>query len=516
MKKSLLTLCAAALALSTQAETTTFMAQGAPKVLCPNADNSTLIQIPAGFVTGISTGKGGAYSPKNVQAKAIVSELVMIEEVPITKTGTSRDDCNHVFAGSYQWFWNRIIRITPAAGVTVTKIEIQENALNGGNYAYGIVTPREDKITGSAWNYGEYDIQELFKTAIDPVRTQVWEGSSDNAVCVANTCNDLLGQGTTTNHANFIAITTTGTPAQVALPACSVEEGVIAKSQKLELSCPTEGAKIYYTVTYGTETQLPTTESTLYTGPITLEQDAIVRAIAVKDGLANSFPIYKEYYVVPDFAETAVFNFNDYTSLKDSEGKTIPEYNAYPIVDTEVSTGTTQNCAITIENPICDKEIVYYNDPDATANTNVCLSNTFGGVVELRPLNNSIMVFSAPSDYYISAVYFEASIKEGFTINPQSEEAAKWEYKESLWNHSHQVWRTESKECYEIKINGKSSNYVDRATVVYSPVNASVSGIAVDNDAPVEYFNLQGIRVANPTNGIFIKRQGCKATKVIL
>ena len=37
-----------------------------------------------------------------------------------------------------------------------------------------------------------------------------------------------------------------------------------------------------------------------------------------------------------------------------------------------------------------------------------------------------------------------------------------------------------------------------------------------DNNAPVEYYNLQGVRVANPENGMFIKRQGAKAYKVAL
>lgn len=37
---------------------------------------------------------------------------------------------------------------------------------------------------------------------------------------------------------------------------------------------------------------------------------------------------------------------------------------------------------------------------------------------------------------------------------------------------------------------------------------------AEDADAPVEYFNLQGIRVDNPAHGIFIKRQGNKTSKV--
>ncbi len=48
---------------------------------------------------------------------------------------------------------------------------------------------------------------------------------------------------------------------------------------------------------------------------------------------------------------------------------------------------------------------------------------------------------------------------------------------------------------------------------------AGVEDIYVEPDysnAPVEYFNLQGIRVANPENGIFIRRQGNKATKVRL
>lgn len=37
-----------------------------------------------------------------------------------------------------------------------------------------------------------------------------------------------------------------------------------------------------------------------------------------------------------------------------------------------------------------------------------------------------------------------------------------------------------------------------------------------DNEnAPVEYYNLQGVKVASPENGIFIKKQGSKATKVI-
>lgn len=43
-----------------------------------------------------------------------------------------------------------------------------------------------------------------------------------------------------------------------------------------------------------------------------------------------------------------------------------------------------------------------------------------------------------------------------------------------------------------------------------------IEGITVNNRVPVEYFNLQGVRVANPENGVFIRRQGSKVSKVFV
>lgn len=45
---------------------------------------------------------------------------------------------------------------------------------------------------------------------------------------------------------------------------------------------------------------------------------------------------------------------------------------------------------------------------------------------------------------------------------------------------------------------------------------AAVNEISIDNNAPVEFFNLNGIRVDNPENGIFIRKQGGDVKKVIL
>jgi hypothetical protein len=43
-----------------------------------------------------------------------------------------------------------------------------------------------------------------------------------------------------------------------------------------------------------------------------------------------------------------------------------------------------------------------------------------------------------------------------------------------------------------------------------------ISDINVNENAPVEYFNLQGVRVNNPENGIYIRRQGQKVQKVVV
>ena len=48
------------------------------------------------------------------------------------------------------------------------------------------------------------------------------------------------------------------------------------------------------------------------------------------------------------------------------------------------------------------------------------------------------------------------------------------------------------------------------------PDAAGVDDIVVDENAPAEYFNLQGVRVANPENGLYIVRQGNKVTKQII
>lgn len=57
---------------------------------------------------------------------------------------------------------------------------------------------------------------------------------------------------------------------------------------------------------------------------------------------------------------------------------------------------------------------------------------------------------------------------------------------------------------------------IDEVVVIAKKSADAVESIVVDENAPVEYYNLQGVRVANPTNGLYIVRQGNKVSKQLV
>lgn len=67
-------------------------------------------------------------------------------------------------------------------------------------------------------------------------------------------------------------------------------------------------------------------------------------------------------------------------------------------------------------------------------------------------------------------------------------------------------------------MNVAAKTFFGKVTVKYE-VGAGVEEIGVssdDSDAEAVYYNLQGVRVANPSNGIFIKVKGSKSEKVLV
>ena len=68
-------------------------------------------------------------------------------------------------------------------------------------------------------------------------------------------------------------------------------------------------------------------------------------------------------------------------------------------------------------------------------------------------------------------------------------------------------WKCEKGDCtIEVNLANNTMKIVEFT---------GIENIGVDN-APVEYYNLQGVKVENPSNGIYIKVQGSKASKVLI
>lgn len=84
----------------------------------------------------------------------------------------------------------------------------------------------------------------------------------------------------------------------------------------------------------------------------------------------------------------------------------------------------------------------------------------------------------------------------------------------TFWGNAFNYGKSMKGEKFNLRVNLGQMPYV-HSIEAYDP-SAGIADVIVDENAPVEYFNLQGVRVANPENGLYIRRQGNKATKVFI
>ena len=91
--------------------------------------------------------------------------------------------------------------------------------------------------------------------------------------------------------------------APCATPTFSVAEGEVDKGATVTINCDTDDATIYYT----TNGETPTTSSSVYSSALTINTAQTIKAIAAKEGYANS-EVASATYTVRDYA-TLPFNW---------------------------------------------------------------------------------------------------------------------------------------------------------------------------------------------------------------
>lgn len=185
------------------------------------------------------------------------------------------------------WFNANQFRFYKGSTVTATStcgpiIKIEFVCIGSGDAQYGpgcfTATP------------GDYSYED---------KTGVWEGASTQVQFTA-----------VTNQVRAVRIDVYVDEGAVYPPKITPAGGTYFEPVTVTMTCQTEGANIYYTLT---GISVPTTASTQYTGPFTLESDAKVQAIAELDGEVSY--VARANYVILD--PVVVNSIAEYQMLDD-------------------------------------------------------------------------------------------------------------------------------------------------------------------------------------------------------
>ena len=111
---------------------------------------------------------------------------------------------------------------------------------------------------------------------------------------------------------------------RIAAPTFSVAAGEVAIGTTVTLTCATDDATIYYT----TDGTTPTTSSNVYSSALTINKAQTIKAIAVKDGYANS-EVASATYTVRDYANYP-FSWNDKSTPTGVTNSGVGTYDSSP------------------------------------------------------------------------------------------------------------------------------------------------------------------------------------------
>ena len=188
------------------------------------------------FVAGVDNGNSdGTAKPFTIEKSGITIDV---------SNGLANDT-------QYRVYKSQTMTVTSSIG-DIIKIEVQCTANGEAQYGPGCFTTDTEAYT------------------FEPSgKIGTWNGSATKVVFTA-----------ATNQVRMTQIIVTVGKASLAAPAFEPAAGTYYDPIKVKITCPTQGAKIYYTTNGST----PTTSSTQYTGEFTLNSNTTVKAISAKDG----------------------------------------------------------------------------------------------------------------------------------------------------------------------------------------------------------------------------------------
>ena len=229
------------------------------------ADDVTLTYGETGKITASTNGDGAiSYA---VTAGSDVISVAADGTITALKAGTATVEITAAETDTYT-------KAVKAVTVTVNKAAVK---ITAKSYTIKV---------GAALPAYDYEVTGLVNGEALPITVTISCTAADSNT--AGTFPITVSGAADSDNYTFSYINgtlTIGEKEPVSTPVFSPASGTtFTSSQKITITCATEGAAIYYT-TDGTE---PTTASTLYNGAFTITATTTIKAIAVKDGMADS------------------------------------------------------------------------------------------------------------------------------------------------------------------------------------------------------------------------------------
>ena len=281
----------------------------------------------------------------------------------------------------------------------------------------------------------------------------------------------------------------------VATPVISPASGEITADTKVSIECATEGATIKYTID-GSE---PSAENgTEYTAPFKLNADATVKAIAIKDGYNNSIVATAIYTMLV----ASEYSYELVTSVADGGHYIIvgaDEENYFAMG--EQKDYNRAAIAVTVTDGII-----------ANPTVRVCEFEIQGteGAWSFYTGNGYLYAASTSSNHLKTQETLDDNGKASIVIDETTGVATIKFQGTNTRNWMRYNSQSKLFSCYT---SGQNDVYLYQRV---GDIPTGIEDTMVDENAPVEYYNLQGVKVANPENGIFIKKQGGRTSKVVL
>ncbi|MBE6309732.1 MAG: hypothetical protein E7080_01585 [Bacteroidales bacterium] len=154
----------------------------------------------------------------------------------------------------------------------------------------------------------------------------------------------------------------------------------------------------------------------------------------------------------------------------------------------------------------------------SSAPTSISLSNTV--VAEKQPAGTVVGAVSVECDYDNVTYTFKVQGPKGlfgYTEAPFEVKDGNLVTTKPINAMDYEDIVTGTSMCnITITATNTKNESVSRQFNISIKAASAITDVTIDENAPVEYYNLQGVKVENPTQGLYIKKQGTKTSKVIL